>query len=268
MSKPSSITNLIWGVFVAFCTTLFLFQEVSAYAQTTNDGGVAPDYNTCMALASGADPNQAVDYANQWMAQQQNGAAIHCLATAQLKLGQFGEAAGLITELAAVQPAQQLGRKAALLGQAGQIWEQGGDLSKAIESYGESLKIDPQNPQVWKSRAIAYARQKQWQQVIKDLDFSHALDTKNVDTLVLRATAYRYVNQWDRANNDIARALRLDPISVAAFLERGNIKSSQGNHEGAREDWTKVTSLGPGTPQASIAERNLQKLQQLQSSTN
>lgn len=268
MLKPSSISKLIWGFSVVLCATLFLFKEVSAYAQTTNDGGVAPDYNSCMALATGANAQQGLDYATQWMSQQENGAAIHCMATARMNLGQFGEAANLITELASVQPPEQLGRKAALLGQAGQIWEQEGNLEKAIASYGESLKIDPQNPQVWKSRAIAYARQKQWNEVIQDLDFSHALDTKNVDTLVLRATAYRYVNLMDRAKTDIARALRLDPISVAAFLERGNIRSSQGDHQGAREDWTKVTALGPGTPQSGIAERNLQKLQQLESSTN
>ena len=265
MTEFSSISKCFWGCFAICATTLLFFTEVSAYAQTTEDGGAAPNYATCMALASSDEPQRGVDYANQWMAVRQNGAAIHCMATGQMNLGQFSQAAELMTELAATQPPEQQGRKAALLGQVGQIWEQGGDLAKAIESYGESLKVDPQNPQVWKSRAIAYARQKQWKEVIQDLDFSHALDTRNVDTLVLRATAYRYVSLLDRANTDIARALRLDPISVAAFLERGNIKSAEGDQAGAREDWTKVTVLGPGTPQAEIASRNLEKLSQLES---
>jgi tetratricopeptide (TPR) repeat protein len=253
--RPLCLTAVLLG------STSLLFGEVQAYAQT--DSSASFSYGQCMNLASTA-AEDGVDYAKRWAAEDNTGAALHCEATSYLNLGRFAESAEIVIKLANTQPTGQEARKAALYGQAGQIWEQAGDLDKAAATYKLSLDIDPSNAQVWKNRAIAFARQKKWKDVIANLDYAHAVDYRNVDTLVLRATAYRYVEEWQRADNDISRALRLDPISVAAILERGNIKSARGNLDGALEDWTKVTALGLGTPQADIAKRNIAKLNEAQ----
>jgi hypothetical protein len=47
---------------------------------------------------------------------------------------------------------------------------------------------------------------------------------------------------------------------VTGLLERGNLRSLKSDDAGAKADWQQVLRLGPGTPAAASAQKNLAQL--------
>ena len=83
-------------------------------------------------------------------------------------------------------------------------------------------------------------------------------DPNRVDLLVLRASARWALNRKTDAATDILRALELYPNYPAALVERGRMKYTAGDKNGARADWKKAAS-GTGDA-AEAARRNLAAL--------
>ena len=216
------------------------------------------DYEACLAMI-GTDPAGAQRIADAWMATGGGPGAVHCLALATVTLGNAGQGAELLDQLAGRSKAPAPAR-ASVYGQAGQAWLIAGDPQRALGSTTLALSLTPDDPDLLIDRSIAEGTLGRYQETIEDLDQALKLAPDRADALVFRAAAHRQLQQLDPAQADIGRALAVSPDNPDALLERGLLRQAQGNLDGARADWQRATELAPGTATADLAQKNLDRL--------
>jgi len=215
-------------------------------------------YDRCMALAI-ADPERAVHEARAWRADGGGDAALHCEATARLRGGDGEGAATLLEALGrtAFAPAEA---RAALFAQAGQIWLEAGDLTRAYGAATLALALRPDDPDLLTDRAVIAANAGRFQEAIDDL--TRAIDLKpfRAEAYVLRASAWRQLGQPALARDDLARALAREPLNQEAWLESGILKRDARDPAGARADWEQAIRIAPETATAALAQANIARL--------
>ena len=216
------------------------------------------DYEACLAMI-GTDPAGAQRIADAWMATGGGPGAVHCLALATVTLGNAGQGAELLDQLAGRSKAPAAAR-ASVYGQAGQAWLIAGDPQRALGSTTLALSLTPDDPDLLIDRSIAEGTLGRYQETIEDLDQALKLAPGRADALVFRAAAHRQLQQLDPAQADIAQALAISPDNPDALLERGLLRQAQGNLDGARADWQRAAELAPGTAAAELAQKNLDRL--------
>lgn len=216
------------------------------------------DYTACMRLARTA-PTEGFETALAWGDRGGGAAAKHCAATALFSMGQYGEAAVRFESLAHALEKEKSTR-GRLLAQAGQAWQQAGEIDRAFAVQSQAIELLPDDPEIRIDRAMVLAERGHYQRAVADLDAALAADPGQVTALVLRASAHRRLDALDRARADVARALELSPHQPEALLESGIIKRLEGDSAGARRDWLTLLRLYQGTPAADAAQRNLEKL--------
>jgi tetratricopeptide (TPR) repeat protein len=217
------------------------------------------DYEHCMAMLTN-DPAGANAFAEAWLATGGGDGAQHCLALAQIELGDPETGAATLEKLAASSHAPDLAR-ATVFGQAGQAWLMAGDASRAYAAATLALSLSPDDADLLIDRSVAAATLERYGDAVSDLDHALARDPKRDDALVFRGAAYRHLDQIDRATEDIDHALQIDPDNADALLERGILRQRQGNREGARADWERAIALAPDTATADLAQQNLALLE-------
>jgi regulator of sirC expression with transglutaminase-like and TPR domain len=215
------------------------------------------DYLQCVALVR-TNPAQAEESARAWQNEGGGAAAIHCSALALTALGRYAEAARELDALARDKAIADNLDRAALFDQAGNAWLLAGMADNAVQSFSAAVGESPNDIDMLADRARARAMQKNWAGADADLSVALLKDQNRVDLLVLRASARWALGRKPDAATDILRALELYPDYPAALVERGVMRYSAGDTEGARKDWTKAAS-GQGDASAA-ARRNLAAL--------
>lgn len=218
-----------------------------------------PDYDHCMAMLTD-DPTGAHSFADAWVATGGGEAAAHCLALADVSLGEAESGAEALDKLATGSKAPAAAR-AAVFGQAGQAWLMAGDPERALASTTQALTLAPDDPDLLIDRSIAAATLEHYDDAVEDLSRALDLDPRRPDALVFRSAAWRHLNQVDLARDDIDRALAQDPDSPDALLERGILRQRRGDRAGARQDWERTVALDPDGATADLAQQNLQLLE-------
>ncbi len=97
----------------------------------------------------------------------------------------------------------------------GVLFKQAGELDKAMKDYKHSLSLSPDNSDTWSNIGLIF-----WQQ---------GLQNKNQQR-VYNDTAMKYLN----------KALSIDPKFATAYSNRGSVRSTMGDNNGALEDYTKA----------------------------
>jgi tetratricopeptide (TPR) repeat protein len=223
----------------------------------------AKEYADCMTLARRV-PEQALEAAHAWQAQNGGIPAGHCAAVALIGLSRFPQAADAMEKLAADQAKTRKDLAADLYAQAGQAWVLANDNQHAIKAETAALALVPDDPDLLTDRGVTLASTGKYWEAIDDFNKAHDLARDRADILVLRATAYRLLKSYDLAREDIDQALQLKPKNPDAYLERGIIRQLSNDPAGAKADWQKTVTLGPGTQAAETADANLKQLEQLQ----
>jgi tetratricopeptide (TPR) repeat protein len=219
------------------------------------DEAASSDYERCMGLAV-IDPVAAHAEAQRWIAGGGGDAARHCAATALLQLGEIERAAEILDALGrnAVAPADA---RAALLGQAGQLWLALGRPDRAYAAATLGLAARADDPDLLTDRAIAAASQGRFEEAVDDLSRVVDLRPDHAEPLVLRASAWRQLGQAALAEDDLARALALHPANPDALLERGLLRRDQRDLAAARADWETAIRLSPESAAAELARDHL-----------
>jgi tetratricopeptide (TPR) repeat protein len=218
-------------------------------------------YETCLGMLP-LDPSGARAFAEAWPADdpaEADGSA-HCLALAQLELGDIAEGAALLERLGTGSTAPAAAR-AAVLGQAAQAWMLDGDAARALAASDAALSLSPGDLDLLTGRAMAALALDRFDEAVADLSVVLEQDRSRPDALVLRATAWRRLGRLDRATDDIGRALILDPDNAEALLERGVLRQRANDRGGAQADWQRAMELAPDTPTADLAQQNLSLLE-------
>ena len=213
------------------------------------------DYERCLGMLN-ADPNGARDFADAWVATGGGEGATHCLALADVALGEADTGADLMDKLAGASKAPDAAR-ATVFGQAGQAWLMAGEPARALASTTLALSLTPDDADLLIDRSVAEGTLEHYQNALDDLNRALDLDARRADALVLRAAASRHLNHLDLAQEDIDRAFELEPDNADALLERGILRQRRGDRVGARKDWEEAVKLSPDTATGDLAQQNL-----------
>ena len=221
--------------------------------------GASERYDRCLAEVSD-DPAKAAITASAWMRESQDPAGPHCLALAQLGIGQPAAAAALFERLAA-RPDLATPVRAAMFDQASQAWLLAQQPDAAYRAAREAVALAPDNPDLWVGRAVAALARTQYQLAVDDLGNAFARDPSRADILVRRAAALRMLDRPDAALADIERALTADPDNAEALLERGILRQRRNDPAGARADWERAILLAADSQTADLAIQDLALLE-------
>ncbi len=215
-------------------------------------------YDRCLAQVPD-DPQRAAAEARAWRDSGAGAPALHCLAMAELALGNTELAArllqGLATEAAASAPV-----RAAMHSQASQAWLMAGRVDDALIAARAAVGVVSDNPDLWIELARVALVRKDYAVAVDDLTRALALDRNRADILVLRAAAHRLRGALDAALGDVDRAIDADPDNAEALLERGVLRQRRDDPDGARRDWMRVVAIAPESQAADLATQDLELL--------
>ena len=217
------------------------------------------DYNHCLDMVDD-DPEGAKGFAETWAASGGGDGAEHCLALADIELGDPEAGAERLERLGGSSQGAAATR-ASVYDQAGQAWMMAGQPGRAFAAETLALALSPDDPDLLVTRAAAARDLDRYEEAVDDL--THALDSdpRRVDALVARASASRLLGHLDAAEDDIERAFALDRDSPEAHLERGILRQRRGDRAGARADWEAAAALAPDSDTADLAQQNLALLE-------
>jgi len=216
-------------------------------------------YQACMSLLD-RDPAGALDSAVAWEKQGGGDPARHCKALALIRTGQVEDGALELERVAEAMPQVKAPLAAELFAQAGQAWIKAGNPQRALYAQNQGLKLNPKDVELLIDRALTYGVSGMYFEALDDLNVASDLQPDNPDVYAMRAAAYRQLENPDLAEDNIDHALKLSPSHPGALLERGYLRRSKGDLEGARKDWLTVIQVMPGTDIATEAQKNIEKL--------
>jgi tetratricopeptide (TPR) repeat protein len=215
-------------------------------------------YDDCVAMVD-RSPATAEKKAAAWQTHGGGGAAMHCHALALYALQRYDEAARVLDALGRNRDVPD-GDRASLFDQAGSAWLLAGKANEAVSSFTAALADKPNDLSLLSNRARARGLVKDWKGADADLSAALIQDQNRADLLVLRASARWALGRKADSASDIVRAFEIYPDYPPALVERGKMKISIGDANGARKDWQKAAATGRGQT-AADAKRYLSELQ-------
>lgn len=88
----------------------------------------------------------------------------------------------------------------------GRAWTDRGQYDRAIQDFDQAIKLDPDYPDAFNSRALAHAGAGKSEQAIADFDQAINLDPNYAIAIFNRALALQTMGRTDDAARDFARA--------------------------------------------------------------
>lgn len=137
---------------------------------------------------------------------------------------------------------------AALYSSRGKSYWETGDFDKAIAGYTEIIRLDPENAEAYRSRAIAFRERKppNFDRAIADLNEAIRLEPKTAHGYFERGWSYCWRStQYDKAIADFTEAIRLDPKLTLAYNDRGVAYRNKGDFDKAFADFAEAIRLDP-----------------------
>ena len=120
-----------------------------------------------------------------------------------------------------------------------------GEYDAAIESYSESIKLNPTRPETHTNRGIAYWNEGDYCSAIRDHNMAIRLNAHYAIAYNNRAIVHASIGDNDLAIQDYDAAIELDPLFALAYLNRGIAQMSQGHQDRAIEDYDIAIELDP-----------------------
>jgi tetratricopeptide (TPR) repeat protein len=125
----------------------------------------------------------------------------------------------------------------------------------AFVNLSIAIKIDPNDPNAWYSRAIVKEDLYDSKSARKDYDMAINLAPDFTDAIINRAANKDESGEYLSAIQDYTLAIKLQPQNAAAYFNRGNSKFNIADKQGACADWRKASELGDIDAQKNI-DRN------------
>jgi tetratricopeptide repeat protein len=128
-----------------------------------------------------------------------------------------------------------------------------GQFARAFEHYDEAIRLNPNNPEAFYNRGVAFGQTGRYDRALADLNEAIRLKPNDPDYLTNRGTAHALTGERTKAIADYDEAIRLNPKHTIALNLRARAMAME-NNEPTRasrtSSQTQSTSL-PHTMQAS-----------------
>jgi len=150
-------------------------------------------------------------------------------------------------------PAQQSGdpvRIAAALNNAGIVEDRLGLHDRALATFGEAIRVDPQDAIPFYNRANVYYNNKDYARAIADYSEAIRLDPSYSAAYNNRGNAYDDSGKPELALLDYETAIRLTPQDPMPFYNRGGIFYDKGDYARSIADYNEAIRLDPKDPSA------------------
>jgi len=115
----------------------------------------------------------------------------------------------------------------------------------ALQSIGESLELDPGNPEAWINKGQILSGMKQWEKAIGCYDKAIELDPLVSDAWYNKGFALDELDQYQKAFECYDTATILDPRNWRAWNRKGIALRNLGRSEEAIESYEKAIVISP-----------------------
>ena len=136
----------------------------------------------------------------------------------------------------------------------GQIHVVDNDLDAAISEYGEALKANPGNADIYNARGFAYEKKGDRDRALADYSEAIRLDPEFTQALTNRGNVYRTKGKLKAALADLNEATRLQPSYPGPYLVRGFLLEKENDLDAAVDEVDDAIELDPKYAEA-YAER-------------
>jgi tetratricopeptide (TPR) repeat protein len=103
----------------------------------------------------------------------------------------------------------------------GILYQDVGDLDRAMADLTEAIRLDPKYAEAYYNRGEVWLDAREFDRAIADYSEAIRLDPKHAKAYVGRGVTWQRKGDLDRAIADFTEAIRLDPNYAAAYREPG-----------------------------------------------
>jgi tetratricopeptide (TPR) repeat protein len=144
-----------------------------------------------------------------------------------------------------MKSAEQIASLPAYLTWRGKSALRWGEYDPAIKNFNKAIQLDPDDPDAFYRRGLAWSAKKEYDKAIKDYEEAIRLRPDDADFFNDRGLAWSEKKAYDKAIKDYDEAIRLDPNSASAFINRGDAWSRKKEYGKAIKDYNVAIRLRP-----------------------
>lgn len=183
-------------------------------------------HDACVAKSEKA-PKEAYEDGLVWRAEGGGALALHCVARAQMGMGDYDQAAERLALVASMREVTSQDMRASFYTESGHAYILAHRPADAKKSFDEAVSLRPQDADLRLDRAEALMLAEDWKGAADDMDVALALRPNNTEALRLRGEARLALRDYDAAAADADHALRVDPAYVPALVLRGKVREAK-----------------------------------------
>jgi len=120
-----------------------------------------------------------------------------------------------------------------------------GAAQKAIDYFGQAIRIDPKFVLAYYNRGLTLQLLGDEQRAIRDYSEAIRLEPHFADAYASRGIAYENLKQFDQAIKDYSEAIRLAPKVATNYANRASSYGKLGRHPQAIRDYEEAVRLDP-----------------------
>ena len=136
-------------------------------------------------------------------------------------------------------------RQADLFKERAAAYERLRNYVQAIADYSSSLEIEPHDANVFHLRGIAYEQIGQLSRAQEDYQRAIAIHPQLADEYINRGVTFGQMGQFRQSIDSLTEAIRLAPRNPDSYFNRGTVYLQQGDFEKAIDDFSNVVRLSP-----------------------
>jgi tetratricopeptide (TPR) repeat protein len=121
----------------------------------------------------------------------------------------------------------------------------------------EAIKLQPDDLEALRTRALFFISNKKFEQALKDLDSLIRIDDKNPRLYEVRGMVLFQLKQPDKAIESYNKAIQMQPGEVGPYIQRSRIRAQQKDNKGALEDLDTAMRIAPGNTVILLARARL-----------
>ena len=128
-----------------------------------------------------------------------------------------------------------------------------------VQELTATVSSEPRNAEAHAQLGNTYFDAERWNDAIQWYERSLAIDPGDPNVSTDLGVSYYYTNRTDEALKQFERSLQIDPNHTKTLLNKGIVLAfGKQDLAAAAEEWKKVVTLAPDSPEGQAARRALE----------